>query len=85
MDMETYMDFDFKIQELRIAFEKAISARKKQLFLEAYNEFFERLEEFKMLFKKKKLNLEDMYKYFPEVGYMERSVKERYRVWESQN
>jgi len=83
MDMETYMEIDPKIQDLRIAFEKAISARKKKLFLDAFNEFNERLEELKRLLKKKNIKLEDMYKYFPEVGYMEKSVLERYKVWEN--
>ena len=83
MDMETYMEVDPKIQDLRIAFEKAISARKKKLFLDAFNEFNERLEELKRLLKKKNIKLEEMYKYFPEVGYMEKSVMERYKVWEN--
>jgi hypothetical protein len=83
MDMETYMEIDPKIQDLRIAFEKAISARKKKLFLDAFNEFNERLEELKRLLKKKNIKLEEMYKYFPEVGYMEKSVMERYKVWEN--
>ena len=77
------MEIDPKIQDLRIAFEKAISARKKKLFLDAFNEFNERLEELKRLLKKKNIKLEEMYKYFPEVGYMEKSVMERYKVWEN--
>ena len=77
------MEVDPKIQDLRIAFEKAISARKKKLFLDAFNEFNERLEELKRLLKKKNIKLEEMYKYFPEVGYMEKSVMERYKVWEN--
>ena len=77
------MEVDPKIQDLRIAFEKAISARKKKLFLDAFNEFNERLEELKRLLKKKNIKLEEMYKYLPEVGYMEKSVMERYKVWEN--
>jgi hypothetical protein len=83
MDMDTYMEIDPKIQDLRIAFEKAISARKKKLFLDAFNEFYERLEELKNLLKKKNIKLEEMYKYFPEVGYMEKSVMERRKMWEN--
>ncbi len=69
------------IRRFKIAFEKAISARKK-LFLDAFNEFNERLKELKRLLKKN-IRLEEMYKYFPEVGYMEKSVIERYKVWEN--
>ena len=83
MDMDTYMEIDPKIQDLRIAFEKAISARKKKLFLDAFNEFYERLEELKNLLKKKNIKLGEMYKYFPEVGYMEKSVMERRKMWEN--
>jgi hypothetical protein len=83
MDMDTYMEIDPKIQDLRIAFEKAISARKKKLFLDAFNEFYERLEELKNLLRKKNIKLEEMYKYFPEVGYMEKSVMERRKMWEN--
>jgi len=77
------MEIDPKIQDLRIAFEKAISARKKKLFLDAFNEFYERLEELKNLLRKKNIKLEEMYKYFPEVGYMEKSVMERRKMWEN--
>jgi hypothetical protein len=79
-----YSEFDPKVQEIRIAFEKAVSAHKKRLFIDAFNEFNERFAELKELFKRKNLKLEDIYRYFPEVGYMERSVMERYRVWEKE-
>ncbi len=83
MNALIYMELDPKVQDLRIAFEKAVTARKKTLFLDAYLRFFEKLEEFKRLAKKLGLSEEDIYRYFPDVGYMEKSVKERYEEWMS--
>jgi translation initiation factor 1 (eIF-1/SUI1) len=74
-------DFEFKIQEIRIAFEKAISARKKKHFVDAFNEFNERFAELEEMFKRKNLDTGLLYKYFPEVGYMERKVIERSKLW----
>ncbi len=78
-----YSELEPKIQELRLAFEKAVSARKKKLFVDAYNEFNERLSELVELLKRKNLKAEDTYRYFPEVGYMEKKIVKRYRTWET--
>ncbi len=81
MEKLVYMELDPKYQDLRILFEKAVNARKKTLFLDAYIKFFEKLEEFLKLARKLGLSEEDIDRYFPDVVYMERSVKERYEEW----
>ena len=81
MEKLVYMELDPKYQDLRILFEKAVTASKKTLFLDAYIKFFEKLEEFLKLAKKLGLSEEDIDRYYPDVIYMERSVKERYEEW----
>ncbi len=81
MNALVYMELDPKYQELRVYFEKAISARKLSLFLDAYVKFMEKLEEFRNLAKRLGLSEEDLDRYFPDVVYMARSVKERYDEW----
>ncbi len=84
MDMNAlvYMELDPKYQDLRIAFERAVTARKKTLFLDAYIRFFEKLEEFKRVAKRLGLSEEDIQRYYPDVVYMAESVRRRYEEWE---
>ena len=79
-----YMELDPKYQDLRILFEKAVTARKRTLFIDAYIKFFEKLEEFLKLAKKLGLSEEDIDRYYPDVVYMETSLKERYEEWMGQ-
>jgi len=79
-----YMELDPKYQDLRILFERAVTARKRTLFIDAYIKFFEKLEEFLKLAKKLGLSEEDIDRYYPDVVYMERSLKERYEEWMGQ-
>ncbi len=81
MSQMIYMELDPKYQDLRIMFEKAVTARKRSLFLDAYIKFFEKLDEFLKLARKLGLKEEDIEHYFPDVVYMERSVKEKYEEW----
>ena len=78
-----YMELDPKYQDLRILFEKAVTARKRTLFIDAYIKFFEKLEEFLKLAKKLGLSEEDIDRYYPDVVYMEKSIRERYEEWTS--
>jgi len=49
--------------------------------VDAFNEFNERFAELEEMFKRKNLDTGLLYKYFPEVGYMERKVIERSKLW----
>ncbi len=78
-----YIELDPKYQDLRILFERAVTARKRTLFIDAYIKFFEKLDEFMKLARKLGLSEKDIDRYYPDVIYMEKSIREKYEEWSS--